>query len=305
MNTNFTGVGTALVTPFTRSGDLDERAVRRLGRRQIDAGIHFLVPCGTTGENPTLSDAERVRIVEILVDEAKGRVPVLAGAGGYDTREVIHLAGLMKKAGAQGLLSVTPYYNKPTQEGLYLHYRAIAESTDLPIIVYNVPGRAGVNVEPSTLARLATLPNVIGVKEASGNISQMIDICKLLPSDFIILSGDDALTLPLMAIGGRGVISVASNEIPADMVEMVSAAARGDFATARSVHIRILSLMQVNFVEANPVPIKSAMAMMGLLEESYRLPMCPPTSASKEKILRVLKELQLLNPSYANPAYAE
>jgi 4-hydroxy-tetrahydrodipicolinate synthase len=299
MNTNFTGVGTALVTPFTRSGDLDEQAVRRLGRRQIDAGIHFLVPCGTTGENPTLTDAERFRIVEILVDEAKGRVPVLAGAGGYDTREVIHLAGLMKKAGAKGLLSVTPYYNKPTQEGLYLHYRAIAESTDLPIIVYNVPGRAGVNVEPATLARLSTLPNVIGVKEASGNISQMIDVCKLLPSDFIVLSGDDALTLPLMAIGGRGVISVASNEIPADMVEMVSAAARGDFAAARSVHNRILPLMQVNFVEANPVPIKAAMAMMGLLEESYRLPMCPPTGASKDKILRVLKELQLLNPAYA------
>ena len=301
MNTNFTGVGTALVTPFTASGALDERAVRRLGRRQIDAGIHFLVPCGTTGENPTLSDEERVRIVEILVDEAKGRVPVLAGAGGYDTREVIHLAGLMKKAGAEGLLSVTPYYNKPTQEGLFLHYRAIAESTDLPIIVYNVPGRAGVNVEPATLARLSAIPNIIGVKEASGSISQMIDVCKLLPSDFIILSGDDALTLPLMAIGGRGVISVASNEIPADMVEMVTAAARGDFAAARRVHNRILPLMQINFVEANPVPIKSAMAMMGLLEESYRLPMCPPTTASKEKILRVLKELQLLT----NPAYAE
>jgi len=299
MNTNFTGVGTALVTPFTASGELDERAVRSLGRRQIDAGIHFLVPCGTTGENPTLSDAERVRIVEILVDEAKGRVPVLAGAGGYDTREVIHLAGLMKKAGAEGLLSVTPYYNKPTQEGLYLHYRAIADSTDLPIIVYNVPGRAGVNVEPATLARLSAIPNIIGVKEASGSISQMIDVCKLLPADFIILSGDDALTLPLMAIGGRGVISVASNEIPADMVEMVTAAARGDFAAARRVHNRILPLMQINFVEANPVPIKSAMAMMGLLEESYRLPMCPPTAASKDRILRVLKELQLLKPAYA------
>jgi len=301
MNTNFTGVGTALVTPFTASGAVDERAVRRLGRRQMDAGIHFLVPCGTTGENPTLSDEERVRIVEILVDEAKGRVPVLAGAGGYDTREVIHLASLMKKAGAEGLLSVTPYYNKPTQEGLYLHYRAIAESTDLPIIVYNVPGRAGVNVEPATLARLSAIPNIIGVKEASGSISQMIDVCKLLPADFIILSGDDALTLPLMAIGGRGVISVASNEIPADMVEMVTAAARGDFAAARSVHNRILPLMQINFVEANPVPIKSAMAMMGLLEERYRLPMCPPAAASKDKILRVLKELQLLS----NPAYAE
>jgi 4-hydroxy-tetrahydrodipicolinate synthase len=300
MNMNFTGVGTALVTPFTRSGELDEKAVRRLGRRQIDAGVHFLVPCGTTGENPTLTDAERVRIVEILVDEAGGRVPVLAGAGGYDTREVIHLAAAMKKAGAAGLLSVTPYYNKPTQEGLFLHYRAIAESTDLPIVVYNVPGRAGVNVEPSTLAKLAALPNIVGVKEASGNITQMCEICRVVPSDFIVLSGDDAITLPLMAIGGRGVISVASNEIPADMVEMVHAAARGDFATARKVHARILPLMQVNFVESNPVPVKAAMAAMGLLEESYRLPMCSPTAASRDKIQRVLKELQLLKPAYAD-----
>ncbi|HUR35381.1 MAG TPA: 4-hydroxy-tetrahydrodipicolinate synthase [Vicinamibacterales bacterium] len=299
MNINFTGVGTALVTPFTTSGDLDVNAVRRLGRRQIDAGVHFLVPCGTTGENPTLTDAERVRIVELLVDEAAGRVPVLAGAGGYDTRDVIHLASLMKQAGASGLLSVTPYYNKPTQEGLFLHYRAIAESTDLPIIVYNVPGRAGVNIEPATLNRLASIPNIIGVKEASGNIGQMIDVCRGVPSDFIVLSGDDAITLPLMAIGGRGVISVASNEIPADMVEMVQAAARGDFATARSVHNRILPLMQINFVEANPVPVKAAMAMMGLLEESYRLPMCPPSANSKDRILRVLKELQLLRPAYA------
>ena len=299
MNINFTGVGTALVTPFTLSGEVDEAAVRRLGRRQIDAGISFLVPCGTTGENPTLTDAERVRMVEILVDEAHGKVPVLAGAGGYDTREVIHLAALMKRAGAAGLLSVTPYYNKPTQEGLVLHYRAIADSTDLPIVVYNVPGRAGVNVEPSTLVRLAAIPNIIGVKEASGSISQMIDVCRLVPSDFIVLSGDDALTLPLMAIGGRGVISVASNEIPADMVEMVRAAARGDFATARAVHNRILPMMQINFIESNPVPVKAAMAAMGLVEETYRLPMCPPTAASKEKILHVLKALQLLKPAYA------
>ena len=299
MSTNFTGVGTALVTPFTPSGDLDEKAVRRLGRRQIDAGIHFLVPCGTTGENPTLTDAERVRIVEILVDEAAGAVPILAGAGGYDTKDVIHLGALMKKAGAAGLLSVTPYYNKPTQEGLFLHYRAIADSTDLPIVVYNVPGRAGVNVEPSTLARLAPLPNIIGVKEASGNISQMCEVCRVVPSDFIVLSGDDAITLPLMAIGGRGVISVASNEIPADMVEMVAAASNGDFETARAVHNRILPLMQVNFIESNPVPVKAAMAAMGLLDESYRLPMCPPTSSSREKIVRVLKELQLLKPAYA------
>jgi len=299
MTTQFTGVGTALVTPFTKSGDLDVAAVRRLGRRQIDAGINFLVPCGTTGENPTLSDAERIRTVEILVDEANGKVPVLAGAGGYDTREVMHLAAAMKNAGASGLLSVTPYYNKPTQEGLFLHYRALAESTDLPIVVYNVPGRAGVNVEPSTLARLAVFPNIVGVKEASGNITQMCEVCRVVPSDFIVLSGDDAITLPLMAIGGKGVISVASNEIPADMVAMVSAAARGDFAAARAVHNRILPLMQINFVESNPVPVKAAMAAMGLLEEEYRLPMCPPTPGSREKIVQVLNELHLLTPVHA------
>jgi 4-hydroxy-tetrahydrodipicolinate synthase len=298
MATTFTGVGTALVTPFTRSGALDEQAVRRLGRRQIDAGIHFLVPCGTTGENPTLTEAERVRVVEILVDEAKGAVPVLAGAGGYNTHEVIHLASLMKRAGAAGLLSVTPYYNKPTQEGLVQHYRAIAESTDLPIIVYNVPGRTGVNVEPATLARLAAIPNIVGVKEASGNILQMCDVCRVVPSDFVVLSGDDAITLPLMAVGGHGVISVASNEIPAEMVAMVSAAARGDFAGARDVHRRVLPLMQVNFVEANPVPVKAAMAAMGLIDETYRLPMCAPRAESREKILSVLRDLQLLKPAF-------
>jgi 4-hydroxy-tetrahydrodipicolinate synthase len=293
MRTNWTGVGTALVTPFTASGELDERAVRRLGRRQIDAGIHFLVPCGTTGENPTLTDAERIRIVEVLVEEANGAVPVLAGAGGYDTHEVIHLAEAMRRAGAAGLLSVTPYYNKPTQDGLYLHYQAIADSTPLPIVVYNVPGRTGVNIEPSTLARLAAIPNIVGVKEASGNISQMCEVCRVVPADFIVLSGDDAITLPLMAIGGRGIISVASNEIPAEMVQMVESAERGDFGAARQVYNRILPLMQVNFVEANPLPVKAAMAAMGLLEEVYRLPMCPPRPESKERIVKVLKELDL------------
>jgi 4-hydroxy-tetrahydrodipicolinate synthase len=294
MRTNFTGVGTALVTPFTKSRDVDEHAVRRLGRRQIDAGVHFLAPCGTTGESPTLTDAERIRVVELLVDEANGRVPVLAGAGGYNTSDVMHLATEMRKAGAAGLLSVTPYYNKPTQEGLYQHYRAIADSTSLPIIVYNVPGRTGCNVEPSTLARLAEIPNIIGVKEASGNLSQMCEICHAVPADFLVLSGDDALTLPLMAIGGRGVVSVASNEIPGDVVTMVDAAERGDFAAARAVHNRILPLMQINFIESNPGPVKAAMAAMGLLEEIYRLPMCSPKPESREKIFKVLKSLDLL-----------
>ncbi|HMF94266.1 MAG TPA: 4-hydroxy-tetrahydrodipicolinate synthase [Vicinamibacterales bacterium] len=294
MRRALTGVGTALVTPFTRSGDLDEAAVRRLGRRQIDAGVHFLCPCGTTGENPTLTDAERLRIVEILVEESHGKVPIVAGAGGYDTREVIHSAREMARAGASGFLSVTPYYNKPTQEGLYQHYRAFAESTSLPIIVYNVPGRTGVNVEVSTLARLAQLPNIVAVKEASGNVSQMCEVCRAVPSDFIVLSGDDALTLPLMAVGGHGIISVASNEIPADMVKMVEAAERNDFAAARAVHARILPLMSINFVESNPQPVKYAMAAMGLLEEVFRLPMVSPKAESKEKINGVLKDLGLL-----------
>ena len=294
MRVNFTGVGTALVTPFSKSGDLDERAVRRLGRRQIDAGVHFLVPCGTTGENPTLTLAERIRIVEILADEAAGKTPVLAGAGGYDTKEIIHLADEMRKAGATGLLSVTPYYNKPTQEGLFQHFRAIADSTPLPVIVYNVPGRTGVNVETATLARLSAIPNIVGVKEASGNITQMADVCNAVPDDFLVLSGDDAITLPLMALGGRGIISVVSNEIPREMAQMVEAAERGDFAAARAIHRRILPLMQINFVESNPVPVKAAMAAMGLLEEVYRLPMCSPKPESREKILKVLKGLDLL-----------
>ena len=294
MRTPLTGVGTALVTPFTASGAIDEAAVRRLARRQIDAGIHFLCPCGTTGESPTLGDAEKLRIVEILVDEAKGHTPIVAGAGGYDTREVILLARELEARGAAGLLSVTPYYNKPTQEGLYQHYQAIADSTRLPIIVYNVPGRTGVNVDVATLVRLAQIPNIVAVKEASGNVTQMCEICRAVPSDFIVLSGDDALTLPLMAVGGHGIISVASNEIPAEMVQMVEAAERNDFRAARAIHARILPLMQINFVESNPVPVKAAMASMGLLEEYYRLPMCPPKPESRAKIAAVLKELGLL-----------
>ena len=294
MRTPFTGCGTALVTPFARNGSVDEAAVRRLVRRQIDAGIHFLVPVGTTGESPTLSIAERVRIVELTVEEAKGRVPILAGAGGYDTQEVIHAAGEMKKAGADGLLSVTPYYNKPTQEGLFQHYRAIADSTTLPIVVYNVPGRTGCNIEPATVVRLASLPQIVGIKEASGNISQMCEICRGVPEDFLVLSGDDAVTLPLMAVGGRGVISVVSNEIPAEMAEMVEAGERGDFASARAIHARILPLMQVNFVESSPGPVKVAMAAMGLLEEIYRLPMVSPREESKSKVISVLKDLNLL-----------
>ena len=300
MRTPFTGVGTALITPFTASGDLDEAGVRRLARRQIDAGIHFLCPCGTTGENPTLTDAERLRIVEIVVEESKGKVPVLAGAGGYNTREVIHIAGEFARRGVSGFLSVTPYYNKPTQEGLYQHYRAFAESTPLPIIVYNVPGRTGVNVEAATLVRLAKIRNIVGVKEASGNVPQMCEIVRAVPADFLVLSGDDALTLPLMAVGGRGIISVVSNEIPAEMAQLVEAAERGDYTTARAIHTRIMPLMQINFVESSPGPLKTAMAAMGLLDEVYRLPLVAPRPESKAKILQVLTDLNLLN----KPAFA-
>jgi 4-hydroxy-tetrahydrodipicolinate synthase len=290
MRLSFTGVGTALITPFTKKGAVDEQAVRKLAARQVEAGVHFLVPCGTTGEAPTLSNEERRRIVEIVVDEVEGRAMVLAGAGGYDTREVIRSVAELEKTGAHGILSVTPYYNKPTQEGLYQHYRAIAERTKLPVIVYNVPGRTGCNVEPATLARLAAVSNIVGVKEASGNMTQMAEYCATLPSEFIVLSGDDALALPLMSVGGKGVISVISNEAPAELVQMVEAAERGDFVTARRWHQKLFPLMQVNFIESNPIPVKFAMSRMGLCEDTYRLPMVPPKRASQEKILAVLKE---------------
>jgi len=299
MRQQWTGCGTALVTPFTRDGALDEAGVRRLAKRQIDAGIHFLVPCGTTGESPTLSEDERARVVELVVEEARGRVPVLAGAGGYDTREVIHAAKRMRQAGADGLLSVTPYYNKPTAEGLYQHYRAIADAVDAPIVVYNVPGRTGCNIDVATVVRLSSIPNIVGVKEASGNMTQICEICRSVPRDFIVLSGDDALTLPIIAVGGRGIISVASNEVPAEMSRMAELADRGDFAGARVVHEMLLPLMQVNFIESSPIPVKSAMAAMGLLEETYRLPLVAPRPASRERILAVLAELKLTAPAGA------
>jgi len=299
MRLAFTGCGTALVTPFKPDGSLDEAGVSRLARRQIDAGIHFLVPCGTTGESPTLSEEERIRVVELIVSEARGRVPVLAGAGGYDTREVIHSARRMQQVGADGILSVTPYYNKPTREGLFQHYRAIAEAVPLPIIVYNVPGRTGTNVDPHTLNRLSTIPNIVGVKEASGNMTQMCEVCSVVPDRFIVLSGDDALTLPLMAVGGRGIISVASNAIPAEMSRMIEHAEANDFESARRIHRQVFPFMQVNFIESNPGPIKSAMASLGLLEEVYRLPMVPPEPSSKARIAAVLQELTSRTPAVA------
>jgi len=290
----FTGCGTALVTPFRRDSSLDEATLRSLVKRQIEAGINFLVPCGTTGESPTLTRTEHLRVVEITLEEAKGKVPVLAGAGGYNTHEVIELARELEHLGADGILSVTPYYNKPTQEGLYQHYRAIASSLRIPVVVYSVQGRTGVNVEPATLARLAQIENIIGVKEASGNIGQMATVLNEVPADFIVLSGDDAITIPLCALGGRGVVSVASNEIPAEMTQIAQHCLANDFAAARAVQAKYLPLMNVNFVESNPIPVKAAMALMGLLEPVWRLPMVPPAPASLEKIEKVLQSTGLL-----------
>ena len=299
MRTPYTGVGTALITPFTRGGAVDEAGVKRLARRQVDAGVHFLVPCGTTGESPTLSTAEKRRVVELIAEEVNGKVPILAGAGGYDTKEVIHAASEMQKGGATGLLSVTPYYNKPTQEGLFQHYKAIAESTPLPIVLYSVQGRTGINIEPATVARLSAIKNIVGVKEASGNVTQMAEIIRQVPDDFLVISGDDAITVPLMSIGGRGIISVASNEIPAEMSLMVEAAERGDFSAARKMHQRLLPLLLINFVESSPGPVKFAMSALGLCEEVYRLPMVPIKDTSKEKVLGALKELGLAVAAHA------
>jgi len=290
----FTGCGTALVTPFKQDSSLDESTLRKLVRRQIDAGINFLVPCGTTGESPTLTRAEHLRVVEITLEEAKGKVPVLAGAGGYNTHEVIDLARELESMGADGILSVTPYYNKPTQEGLYQHYRAIAGSLRIPIVVYSVQGRTGVNVEPSTLARLAQIDNIVGVKEASGNISQMATVLNEVPSSFDVLSGDDSITIPLCALGGRGIVSVASNEIPGEMTLIAQHCLDGDFAAARAIQAKYLRLMNVNFIESNPIPVKAAMALMGLLEPVWRLPMVAPAPASLAKIESVLESLNML-----------
>jgi 4-hydroxy-tetrahydrodipicolinate synthase len=293
MRTPFTGVGTALITPFIRDGSVDEAAVKRLARRQIDGGVHFLSPCGTTGEAPTLTHHDRLRVVELVVEEANGKVPVLAGAGGYDTREVIELARDMERVGADGLLSVTPYYNKPTQEGLYQHFKAISEGTPLPIVLYNVPGRTGVNMSADTTIRLSELRNIVAIKEHP-ELPQMSMIISGAREDFIVLSGDDPVTVAAMAIGARGVVSVASNEAPAEMAQIVELCEKGDFAAARKLHHWLLPLIQVNFVETNPLPCKAAMAAMGLIEENFRLPLVPPSATTRNKVVQVLQNLKML-----------
>ena len=298
MGKGFTGCGTAMVTPFKKDLSFDEETMRKLVRRQIAAGINFVVPCGTTGESPTLTHEEYLRVIGVTLEEAKGKVPVLAGAGGYDTHKVIEMAREVERMGADGILSVTPYYNKPTQDGLFHHFKAIASSTSLPIILYNVPPRTNVNIDPPTMRRLAEIDNIIGVKEASGNISQITQVIQQTPENFIVLSGDDALTLPIVAMGGRGVISVASNEIPAEMTRYAQLCLSGDFAGARAWQRKWTPLIDVNFVETNPIPVKAAMAEMGLLEPAFRLPLVPPRVENLSKIRTVLESLALLEKAH-------
>ena len=286
----FIGCGTAIVTPFQQDESLDEPTLRALVQRQISQGINFLVPCGTTGESPTLTHKEHLRVVEITLEEAKGKVPVIGGAGGYNTAEVIALSKELAAMGVDGLLSVTPYYNRPTQEGLYQHYAAIATAVDTPIVVYSVAGRTGVNVEPATLKRLAAFDNIVAVKEASGNISQMAKVLHEVPESFHVLSGDDAITIPLTALGGKGIISVVSNQLPGEMTELARKAAAGDYVGARTLQRQWLPLMDANFVESNPIPVKYLMAKMGLLQPVWRLPMCPPTTATMAKLDAIWEE---------------
>ncbi len=286
----FIGCGTAIVTPFQQDQSLDEPTLRALVQRQIRQGIDFLVPCGTTGESPTLTHQEHLRVVEITLEEAKGKVPVIGGAGGYNTAEVIALSKELAAMGVDGLLSVTPYYNRPTQEGLYQHYAAIAAAVKTPIVIYSVAGRTGVNVEPATLKRLAAIDNIVAVKEASGNISQMAKVIQEVPDSFHVLSGDDAITIPLTALGGKGIISVVSNQIPGEMTELARKAREGDYAGARALQRQWLPLMDANFVESNPIPVKYLMAKMGLLQPVWRLPMCPPLAATMAKLDAIWEE---------------
>jgi 4-hydroxy-tetrahydrodipicolinate synthase len=295
MARSFAGAGTALVTPFTRSGDVDEPALRRTVKRQVQEGIDVLVPCGTTGEATTMTDGEQKRVVEITLEEAAGRVPVLAGASSNDTRLAVEKAKAMAALGADGVLSVGPYYNKPTAEGFFRHFSAVADAVTVPVVVYNVPGRTGSNIDNKTMLRLAEHRNIRAVKEASGSLAQIMELLRDRPEGFQVLSGDDAFTLAVMAHGGEGVISVCANQVPGPMHQLCAAAARGDFASARAIHDRLLKLMNLNFMESNPIPVKASLALMGLCEESYRLPMVPPTEATREALRSALKELGLLS----------
>ncbi|HEX8088760.1 MAG TPA: 4-hydroxy-tetrahydrodipicolinate synthase [Blastocatellia bacterium] len=291
---NLKGCGTALVTPFKEDLSIDEEALRGLVEFQVAEGVDFLVPCGTTGESATLSADEQRRVVEIVIQSAQGRVQVIAGAGGNNTAHVIELARGYERMGVRGLLSVSPYYNHPTQEGLYQHFRAIAEATRLPIIIYNVPPRTAVNILPDTVARLAQIPNIVGVKEASGDISQVAEIFSRVGGDFKVFSGDDSMTLPVTALGGAGLISVAANEAPRQMTALTRAALDNDWDQARRLNRELFPLMKANFIETSPGPVKAALAMMGRVKEVYRLPMVPISAATKERLRAVLVNLKLI-----------
>jgi len=290
----FQGVFTAIVTPFSEEGKIEESTLRKLVDFQIENGINGLVPMGTTGESPTLNYKEHERVIEIVVDQTKGRVPVIAGTGSNCTDEAIKLTKYAKEVGVSASLQVAPYYNKPTQEGFFQHFTAIAGAVDLPIIVYNIPGRSGKNIENSTMLKLAKHPNIVAVKEASGNIPQIMALIHQKPDDFDVLSGDDNLVFPIMALGGKGVISVASNLIPQQMIDFVAAALAGKWDDARSQHYALLPLFKAIFLETNPIPIKAALAMKGMIKETYRLPMCPMSPQNREKLKNVLRELNIL-----------
>jgi len=295
MSRSFAGAGVALVTPFTKDGALDEAALRRLVRRQVEGGIDVLVPCGTTGESATMSGDEQARVIEITLQEASGRVPVLAGTGSNDTKAAIEKTRRAAGLGVQGVLCVGPYYNKPTPEGFFRHFSAIADASKVPVVFYNVPGRTGSNIDARTQLRLAGHPNIAAVKEASGNLGQVMEILRDRPAGFEVLSGDDAFTLAFMAHGAEGIISVCANQVPGPMHELVAACRRGDFAEARRIHNRLLRLMNLNFVESNPIPVKASLALLGLCEESFRLPLCPPADSTREALRGALLELGLLS----------
>ena len=295
------GCGTALVTPFRQDGSIDEPALRNLVAWQVESGIDFLVPCGTTGETPTLTHDEWLQVIDVTIEVAAGRVPIVAGATSNSTHDAVEKAKEVgSRAGVSAILTASPYYNKPTQEGQYRHFSSIAAAVDKPIILYNVPGRTGANIEPGTLARLAEVPHILGVKEASGNITQIAEVCNAIPERFLVFSGDDSITLPVIALGGVGIISVASNEIPHEMAEMTRAALNNDWTTARQLHRKYLALMQANFIESNPLPVKAVLAMMGKIEEVYRLPLLPMRRDTRSKLQKIAAEAGVI----ARPAGA-
>jgi 4-hydroxy-tetrahydrodipicolinate synthase len=298
------GCGTAIVTPFRADGSIDETALRNLVTWQIESGIDFLVPCGTTGETPTLTHDEWLRVIDITIEVTAGRVPIVAGATSNSTNDAVAKAKeVAARSGVNAILTASPYYNKPTQEGQYRHFRAIAEAVDKPVILYNVPGRTGANIEPATIGRLLEVANIAGVKEASGNIAQIAEVCALVPETFSVLSGDDAATLPVIAFGGVGLISVASNEIPREMAELTRAALNNDWHTARALNRKYIALMQANFIESNPLPVKAVLAMMGKIEEVYRLPLLPMRRDTRSKLQKIATDAGLI--AKAAPATAD